>query len=64
MTGLTDQNMALMLGMREMSPLDEAKLALERYLDLKGDSRRIRAVNAAPQRDAGHSMSLSKPSKG
>ena len=46
--GLTDQSKPLMLGMKEMSSLDEAKLALDKYFDLKGDSTMIKAVNAAP----------------
>ena len=39
-----------MLAMKEMSSSDEAKLALEEDLDLKGDSTRIRAVNTAAQK--------------
>ena len=36
-----------------MPSLDEVNLPLEKYSDLKGDSTRIRAVNAASQKDAG-----------
>ena len=44
--GLTDQNMIITLGMKELSSLDEAKKVLEKYMNLKTDSsHKIRVVN-------------------